>query len=225
MLGNTVKTKVVFVDIDHTLYVSDPFRIAWCALIRGRFIDRVLLLKSFILSPMCLLLYKCSGLKAMSWLLLRIYRGHPLESIRHFFEQIYTPSPIPEAIAKIHQHKDRNHHICSITASPTMYFEKKMKDLGVDEIFGIDFETKDGIVVRPVRCIDGDEKVKIAQSVLRRLGIGWEDAYFYTDSYRDLPLLEKVAHPVMVRPDRKLLKIGSTRGYTVLKKLDMNSTC
>ena len=39
---------------------------------------------------------------------------------------------------------------------------------------------------------------------------------FYSDSTNDLPLLERVTHPVATNPAPALAKIAAERGWTVL---------
>ena len=43
-----------------------------------------------------------------------------------------------------------------------------------------------------------------------------EGSYFYSDSHNDLPLLERVSHPVAVDPDDKLTIIAKQRDWPVL---------
>jgi len=43
-------------------------------------------------------------------------------------------------------------------------------------------------------------------------------AVAYADSYCDLPLLERVAEPVAVRPDRRLRRIAEQRGWEILDR-------
>jgi phosphoserine phosphatase len=42
-------------------------------------------------------------------------------------------------------------------------------------------------------------------------------ATFYSDSINDLPLLEKVAHPVATNPDERLRAIAQERGWRILE--------
>jgi phosphoserine phosphatase len=48
-----------------------------------------------------------------------------------------------------------------------------------------------------------------------RLGFRLADATFYGDSATDLPLLERVRHPVVVNPDARLRKHASARGWRI----------
>jgi phosphoserine phosphatase len=45
----------------------------------------------------------------------------------------------------------------------------------------------------------------------------FERSVFYSDSTNDLPLLERVSHPVATNPGPALERIAHTRGWPVLK--------
>ena len=49
----------------------------------------------------------------------------------------------------------------------------------------------------------------------QQLGQSLEDAWFYTDSVSDRALLERVGHPVVVHPDRKLAVLAVEQGWPV----------
>ena len=48
-------------------------------------------------------------------------------------------------------------------------------------------------------------------------------SWFYSDSINDLPLLERVTHPVAVDPDARLRKIAQTRGWKVVSLRSVNA--
>ncbi len=50
-------------------------------------------------------------------------------------------------------------------------------------------------------------------------GLSWDDvaeSWFYSDSLNDLPLLERVTHPVAVDPDETLRAHALARGWPVI---------
>ena len=54
---------------------------------------------------------------------------------------------------------------------------------------------------------------------LEAQGLYWgsfADSWFYSDSHNDLPLLEKVRHPVAVNADARLAGIAAERGWETL---------
>jgi phosphoserine phosphatase len=70
-----------------------------------------------------------------------------------------------------------------------------------------------GQVVPPV-CY-GTGKVVWAERFAEEHGVDLSASYFYTDSITDLPLLERVAHPVAVNPDPRLRRLAQKRGWPV----------
>ena len=50
----------------------------------------------------------------------------------------------------------------------------------------------------------------------RRLTWGDVESTFYSDSMNDVPLLEKVDHPVATNPDPRLRALAQERGWRIL---------
>jgi HAD superfamily hydrolase (TIGR01490 family) len=63
----------------------------------------------------------------------------------------------------------------------------------------------------------GHGKVTRVEELAAREGFGFEECVFYTDSYTDLPLLERVAERVVVNPDPRLEREAKRRGWRVEK--------
>lgn len=66
-------------------------------------------------------------------------------------------------------------------------------------------------------------KVQRLTTWLAQRGLGWADvreSWFYSDSLNDLPLLERVTHPVAVDPDDTLRAHALERGWPVISLRD-----
>jgi HAD superfamily hydrolase (TIGR01490 family) len=61
----------------------------------------------------------------------------------------------------------------------------------------------------------GHGKVARTLALAKERGFLLEEATFYTDSYTDLPLLERVGEPVVVNPDPRLRREAARRGWRV----------
>jgi len=70
-----------------------------------------------------------------------------------------------------------------------------------------------GLPAQPL-CI-GEGKVERTERLSRELDFRIEEATFYSDSLTDLPLLERVATPVVVNPDPRLARVAARRGWRV----------
>ena len=65
--------------------------------------------------------------------------------------------------------------------------------------------------------IYGQEKARAIEQLAEREGIDLSASYGYTDSASDLPMLRLVGHPVVVNPDRELLRVAREEGWEVLR--------
>jgi phosphoserine phosphatase len=70
-----------------------------------------------------------------------------------------------------------------------------------------------GRVVPPV-CV-GTGKIVWAERFAAEHDVDLSASFFYTDSISDLPLLERVGHPVAVNPDPRLRRLAAARGWPV----------
>jgi HAD superfamily hydrolase (TIGR01490 family) len=61
----------------------------------------------------------------------------------------------------------------------------------------------------------GEGKVDRAARFAEIQGFQLEDSTFYSDSFTDLPLLERVRAPVVVNPDSRLARVARKRGWPI----------
>jgi phosphoserine phosphatase len=61
----------------------------------------------------------------------------------------------------------------------------------------------------------GQGKVVWAERFAAEWDVDLAASYFYTDSISDLPLLERVGHPIAVNPDTRLRRLARARRWPV----------
>ena len=61
-----------------------------------------------------------------------------------------------------------------------------------------------------------DVKIQRLEEWLANRDVSLDDAWFYSDSHNDLPLLEKVDHPIAVDPDATLDSIARARNWRII---------
>ena len=66
---------------------------------------------------------------------------------------------------------------------------------------------------KPRALCFGRHKVTLAEAWAAREGIDLELSYFYSDSYNDLPMLERVGTAIAVNPDARLLRHARKKGW------------
>ncbi len=116
-------------------------------------------------------------------------------------------------------HREQGHHVAIVSASTPYAVRPVAEALGLAEAYlATRLEVVDGRftgrLVEPA-CYD-EGKVALAQEYAALHGLDLARSYFYSDSHRDLPLLEAVGHPVAVNPNKKLARIARQRGWPVV---------
>lgn len=137
---------------------------------------------------------------------------------RRWFDEMVAPCVTAPAVRRMEEHR-RAGHVVAILSASTVYAVKLLADyLGLGENFlCTHLEVQDGQftgrVVEP-SCF-GANKVYWANRFAAQHGTDLEHAYFYTDSYSDLALMELVGYPVAVNPDVRLRRLARRRGWPV----------
>jgi HAD superfamily hydrolase (TIGR01490 family) len=121
----------------------------------------------------------------------------------------------PELIAK---HADAVTAI--VTATNRFITAPIAAELGVPKLIATDIEEVDGVFTgKPLGTPTFREgKIERVNEWLAELGHRLADyeSWFYSDSLNDLPLLERVTHPVAVDPDATLRAHAVERGWPVI---------
>jgi HAD superfamily hydrolase (TIGR01490 family) len=139
------------------------------------------------------------------------------ERCRCWVEDEVLPLILPGAMRKIEQHRAQGHVLAILSSSPTYVTRPIAKTLGIDEVLSTQFEVADGQftgrLVGPA-CV-GKGKVHWAEDLVERLKVDLAGSWFYTDSYTDLPMLERVGNQVIVNPDPRLRITAKRRGWRI----------
>ncbi|MFT3774433.1 MAG: HAD-IB family hydrolase [Minicystis sp.] len=109
--------------------------------------------------------------------------------------------------------------VCAIVTGTSPYASWPLaRRLGIDHVVSTVFELDENqrFTGRPAMplCL-GQGKLTRTEHLAQTCGFRLEDAVFYTDSVSDLPLLERVAEPVVVNPDPRLRRIAEKRGWRI----------
>ena len=140
-----------------------------------------------------------------------------VERTRDFFAEEVAPTLRQEAVDAVERHRVMGHHVVTLTSASNYMAELLGEEVPFDGHIATRFEVCDGIFSgEPLGTICfGSGKVVEAQAYCAANGFELSNAYFYTDSYTDLPMLEAVAHPVVVGPDRRLERLARKRQWPI----------
>jgi HAD superfamily hydrolase (TIGR01490 family) len=118
----------------------------------------------------------------------------------------------------VERHRQQGDAVALLTASSLYLSELVARELGLDAVLCNRFELDEtGVHTgRPVgRLCFGAGKIGYAEAYAAERGVSLTDCTFYTDSYSDLPVLDRVGHPVVVNPDRRLRREAERRGWPI----------
>lgn len=138
-----------------------------------------------------------------------------------FMAEVITPAIGQAALALIQAHRDAGDQVVIVTATNEFITRPIAQALGVDELLAVQLaRDASGWITGE---IDGhptmrEGKVLRMQQWLAQRGLDWGDveSTFYSDSMNDVPLLEKVDHPVATNPDARLRALAQQRGWRIL---------
>jgi HAD superfamily hydrolase (TIGR01490 family) len=136
-----------------------------------------------------------------------------------FYEESVRALFRPGALDALESHRAQGDRLVLLTSSSHYLSELVARDLTLDEVLCNRFEVgSDGFhtgkSVGDV-CF-GAGKLTHALAYAEQAGGRLEDAAFYTDSYSDLPVLERVGRPVAVNPDPRLRRLAARRRWKIV---------
>ena len=115
-------------------------------------------------------------------------------------------------------HRESGDALGIITGSSVYLAELAADTLGIEHVLANRFQVVGGTFTGRIQepmCY-GRGKAELAEGLVLRLGVSFQDCVFYTDSYSDVPLLRLVGRPVAVHPDRRLLGEARRCGWEVV---------
>jgi len=121
----------------------------------------------------------------------------------------------PGAEAALQHHRDLGEPIYLLTGSSTYLSACVTEVLDLDGVICTVFDVEEGIFTGDGAVCYGRNKVTAAEPVLQEAGVTFGDCAFYTDSYTDRFVLERVGRPVAVHPDPRLARLARKRGWPV----------
>ena len=150
-------------------------------------------------------------------------RQHPrkdLESWRsEFLETQIAPLISEQALQLVEKHRQAGDTLIIITATNAFVTRPIAQRFGVEHLIASEPETLNGHYTGEVAGEPSfrEGKVNRLQAWLEANDADLLGSWFYSDSHNDLPLLERVEHPVAVDPDEALSKVAQERDWPILQ--------
>lgn len=121
----------------------------------------------------------------------------------------------PAALVAIEHHRAAGHTIVLATGSTVYAARPVAAGVAIDHVLATELEVDaaGSFTGKPRALCFGRHKVTLAEAWAAREGIDLERSYFYSDSYNDLPMLERVGTAIAVNPDARLLRHARKKGW------------
>ena len=135
-----------------------------------------------------------------------------------FMAEVIEPIILARGEALLAQHRQAGDKLVIITATNRFVTGPIAARLGVETLLATECGMREGRYTGQISGIPCYQEGKVTRlnQWLQENGLNLDDSYFYSDSRNDLPLLERVSHPVAVDPDAVLSETATTRGWPVI---------
>ena len=124
------------------------------------------------------------------------------------------------------RHQDAGDLCCVITATNSFVTRPIVESFGIEHLIATEpAKSSDHPLASFTGDVEGipnfrEGKIQNLHDWLARKNLSLDSlarSYFYSDSMNDLPLLEKVSHPVATNPDDRLRKEAQMRDWPILE--------
>jgi len=147
---------------------------------------------------------------------------HPIEKLHQWREQFVDekirPLILPAAQKLVEKHRNKGDTLMVITATNRFVTEPIVKLFGIPTMLATEPEFVDGRYTG--QYVDApcfkEGKVSRLTNWLANNEVNLSNSTFYSDSHNDIPLLEKVTHPIVVDPDTQLRRHAIEHNWSII---------
>jgi HAD superfamily hydrolase (TIGR01490 family) len=138
-----------------------------------------------------------------------------------FMREVVRPAMHESAQALVRAHQAAGDHVAIVTATNELVTRPIAQALGVPELIAVELERDTaGWITGEIAGTPSAREGKVVRATQWLAARGWDwldvETTFYSDSLNDLPLLERVDHPVATNPDARLRPLALERGWRIL---------
>jgi HAD superfamily hydrolase (TIGR01490 family) len=212
---------IALFDLDNTLIAGDSDFLWGCFLVEQGIVDATLYERE---NQRFYDQYKVGELDIHEFMdfQLRLLSEHSLDTLqqwrRQYVEEKITPVLLPRAQALIERHRQQGDTLIVITATNRFLTDPVVKLYGISHLIATEPEMQNDQYTGKVAgtpCFQDGKVVRLTEW-LDENRQSLQDSWFYSDSHNDLPLLNKVTHPVAVDPDAILERHASDHDWPII---------
>ena len=130
-----------------------------------------------------------------------------------------APEVAPGARVAIEHHRQAGDLIVLATGSTQYAARPVARGVGIDHVLSsrLEVDATGMFTGKPAALCFGQHKVTLAEAWAVEHGVDLARSTFYSDSYNDLPMLERVGRAIAINPDARLRRHARKRGWPVIE--------
>jgi HAD superfamily hydrolase (TIGR01490 family) len=139
------------------------------------------------------------------------------EEVEQWFQREIAWAICTQAREAIAAHREQGHVIALLTSATRYLSQQVAVALEIEHVLCTEVEVADGRFTgryEPPACY-GPGKVTRAEDFASAQGLDLDASFFYSDSYSDLPMLQRVGEPRVVNPDPRLRRFAARQRWSV----------
>ena len=152
-----------------------------------------------------------------------VQRGADAAHAAHarFMQEVIGPAIQPQALELVQNHLRAGDMVVITSATNEFVTRPIATAFGVQELLATELERDAGVwFTGEVKGLPNMREGKVTRmdAWLAARGLSWDgvESTFYSDSMNDVPLLERVDHPVATNPEPRLRALAQERGWRIL---------
>ncbi len=140
-----------------------------------------------------------------------------VQKCTEFNQALVFPEITAEARQAVERHRADGHALIILSSSTPYVTEPLARHLGIEHVLCTRLEVADGkfVGVHKKPACYGAGKVHWAEQWATAHDVDLQHSFFYTDSYSDLPMLERVGQARVINPDPRLRRHARRVGWPI----------
>lgn len=150
---------------------------------------------------------------------------HSMEELHllhaEFMESVIRPMIGKKARDLVESHRKLGHTLLVITATNSFITRPIAAEFGIENLIATEPKIINGRFTNKIDgipCFQGGKVSRLNEWLVEN-GVTLNGSFFYSDSFNDLPLMEKVTTAIAVDPDEKLRVIAIENGWDIISLL------
>lgn len=217
--------KTAFFDLDNTLIKGSSLFYLTKSLLRKRIITRREMAR-FVTAQIKFVKSRTEDRNFKDYLIaksLKLIENRSIEELAELIDQEISEklnrAIYPMMREKVRRHLEAGHSTWIITASPVEVASLVAKQLNMSGALATKAEIQNGRYTGHLhgQVLHGSMKAKALFKFSEKFKIDLDEAFAYSDSINDLPLLCAVGNPTVVNPNYELLRIAKKNNWEVIE--------